>query len=42
MAGGEFKQLIEWMKINEAKGTALDYVYHPKFEGVPERFVRFK
>jgi hypothetical protein len=30
------------MKINEAKGTALDYVYHPKFEGVPERFVRFK
>jgi len=42
LAGGEFKQLIEWMKINEAKGTALDYIYHPKFEGVPERFVRFK
>jgi predicted butyrate kinase (DUF1464 family) len=42
LAGGEFKQLIEWMKINKAKGTALDYIYHPKFEGVPERFVRFK
>ncbi len=42
LAGGTFKQLIEWMKINEAKGTALDYIYHPKFQGVPERFVRFK
>lgn len=42
LAGGTFKELIEWMKINEAKGTALDYIHHPKFEGVPERFVRFK
>ncbi|MBE0517449.1 MAG: DUF1464 family protein [Methanophagales archaeon] len=42
LAGGVFKELIEWMKINEAKGTALDYIYHPKFKGVPERFVRFK
>ena len=42
LAGGTFKQLIEWMKINEAKGTALDYIHHPKFEGVPQRFVRFK
>ncbi|MHC1623853.1 MAG: DUF1464 family protein [Candidatus Methanospirareceae archaeon] len=42
LAGGTFKQLIEWMRINEAHGTALDYIYHPKFGGVPERFVRFK
>ena len=42
LAGGVFKELIEWMRINEAKGTALDYIYHPKFKGVPERFVRFK
>ena len=31
LAGGKFKNLIEWMKIKEAKGTALDYIYHPKF-----------
>ncbi len=30
LAGGPFKELIEWMKIKEAKGTALDYIYHPK------------
>jgi len=30
------------MRINEAKGTALDYVYHPKFKRVGERFVKFK
>jgi len=42
LAGGKFKQLIEWMKINEATGTALDYIYHPKFMCVPQRFVRFK
>jgi predicted butyrate kinase (DUF1464 family) len=42
LAGGVFKELIEWMKIREAHGTALDYIHHPKFKGVPERFVRFK
>ena len=31
LAGGVFKELVEWMKIKEAKGTALDYIYHPKF-----------
>lgn len=31
LAGGKFKELIEWMKIREAKGTALDHIYHPKF-----------
>jgi predicted butyrate kinase (DUF1464 family) len=42
LAGGKFKKLIEWMQIHEAKGTALEYIHHPKFEGVPQRFVRFK
>jgi len=42
LAGGKFKELIEWMRIKEAKGTALDYIHHPKFKGVPERFVQFK
>ena len=42
LAGGKFKELIEWMRIKEAKGTALDYIHHPKFKGVPARFVQFK
>jgi len=42
LVGGEFRDLIEWMGIHEARGTALDYIHHPKFKGVPERFVRFK
>jgi predicted butyrate kinase (DUF1464 family) len=42
LAGGVFKELIEWMKIREAHGTALDYIHHPKFKGVPARFVKFK
>jgi len=31
LAKGKFSKLIEWMKIKEAKGTCLDYIYHPKF-----------
>ena len=31
LAGGKYEKLIEWMKIREAKGTALDHIYHPKF-----------
>jgi predicted butyrate kinase (DUF1464 family) len=42
LAGGKFKKLIEWMQINEARGTALEYIHHPKFAGVPQRFVKFK
>ena len=42
LAGGKFKELVEWMRISEARGTVLDYVYHPKFERVRERFVKFK
>jgi hypothetical protein len=30
------------MRINEAERAALDYVYHPKFKEVKERFVKFK
>ena len=30
LTGGKFAELIEWMKVREAKGTALDYIYHPK------------
>jgi predicted butyrate kinase (DUF1464 family) len=33
LAGGEYAELIEWMRIKEAKGTALDYVYHRKGRG---------
>ena len=42
LAGGTFKQLIAWMQLTKAKGTALEYIYHPKFRDVPARFVRFK
>ena len=41
LAGGTFKELIAWMKINEAHGTAMDYISHPKFDDVPQRFVRY-
>ena len=30
IAGGKFKELVEWMRIKEASGTALDYIFHPK------------
>ncbi|RLF21167.1 MAG: DUF1464 domain-containing protein [Thermoprotei archaeon] len=30
LAGGRFKELVKWMRIPEAKGTALDYIVHPK------------
>ncbi|MCS7139362.1 MAG: DUF1464 family protein [Candidatus Nezhaarchaeota archaeon] len=30
LAGGVFKKLIEWMRIPEASGTSLDYIFHPK------------
>ncbi|RLF10228.1 MAG: DUF1464 domain-containing protein [Thermoprotei archaeon] len=30
IANGKFKDLIEWMQIKEASGTALDYIFHPK------------
>ncbi len=30
IAGGKYKELIQWMKIREAKGSAMDYIFHPK------------
>ena len=42
LAGGRFRELVEWMRIREARGTALDHLYHPKAEGIKKRFVRFK
>lgn len=42
IAGGKFQRLIDWMKIKEAKGTAMDYIFHPKFTGFRERLVPFK
>lgn len=30
LAGGVYADLIEWMKIADAEGTALDHLYHPK------------
>jgi predicted butyrate kinase (DUF1464 family) len=42
LAGGPFRDLVEWMRIAEAEGTAMDYVYHPKFTGFRDRLVPFK
>jgi len=42
IAGGKFQNLIDWMKIKEAKGTSMDYIYHPKFKGFREKLVPFK
>jgi len=42
VAGGRFKGLIDWMRIKEAKGTAMDHIFHPKFTGFRERLVPFK
>lgn len=30
LAGGKFSELVDWVEIKKARGTALDYVYHPK------------
>jgi predicted butyrate kinase (DUF1464 family) len=42
LAGGRFRELVEWMGIREARGTALDHLYHPKARGMGRGFVRFK
>ena len=36
LAGGRYAELIKWMKVREAKGTALDYIYHPKGKSLLE------
>jgi predicted butyrate kinase (DUF1464 family) len=40
VAGGFFRGLINHMRVTEAKGSALDYVKHPKFD--KRKLVRFK
>lgn len=30
LASGRYVELVEWLRIKYAKGTALDYIYHPK------------
>jgi predicted butyrate kinase (DUF1464 family) len=42
IAGGVFQRLIHWMKIKDAKGTAMDYIFHPKFRGFRDKLVQFK
>lgn len=37
IAGGIFKELIEYMKIKDAKGTVMDWVYHPRLLKAKER-----
>lgn len=40
LAGGKFADLVNWMEIKKAKGTALDYLYHPKGKSVKEKLER--
>jgi predicted butyrate kinase (DUF1464 family) len=37
LAGGRFADLVDWMEIKKAKGTALDYLYHPRGKSVREK-----
>lgn len=40
IAGGFFKKLVEHMKILEARGTTMDYAYHPRLRGARQRVYR--
>ncbi|OKY77898.1 MAG: putative butyrate kinase [Candidatus Methanohalarchaeum thermophilum] len=42
LTGGHFSDLIEHMKIPEASGTSLDYLYHPKAQKIEDKLVSFK
>ncbi|MFQ6129479.1 MAG: DUF1464 family protein [Candidatus Hadarchaeaceae archaeon] len=37
LAGGKFAELIEWMDIKNAKGTALDHIHHPKGKSIKQK-----
>ncbi|KXB07425.1 hypothetical protein AKJ52_00320 [candidate division MSBL1 archaeon SCGC-AAA382C18] len=37
LMGGEFSKLIDCARIEDAKGTALDYLYHPKGKSIKEK-----
>jgi predicted butyrate kinase (DUF1464 family) len=38
LMGGKFSNLIDWMEIKNAKGTALDYLHHPRGKRVRKKF----
>lgn len=40
LAGGRFKELVEHMRIREARGTVLDWVFHPRLKEAKERLRR--
>ncbi len=40
VAGGEFRDLIKHMRIPDARGTVLDWVYHPRVKEAKERLRR--
>lgn len=40
LAGGEYSELVKHLKINEASGTALDYVLHPTGKKAVEQMKR--
>ena len=42
LAGGRFADLVRWMRIPEASGTALDYLYHPKARRLKQMLDRWR
>lgn len=42
LGGGIFRKLVDWMRIKEAKGTVLDYVFHEKIGPVKRLFEESK
>lgn len=38
LAGGQYKELVDIMKIKEAKGTSLDYILLPEIKGLREEY----
>lgn len=42
LAKGKYEKLIEHMKIEQAEGTSIDYIYHPKALKAKENLVNFK
>ncbi len=37
LAGGYFEELVKHLRIPEARGTVLDYIYHPRIVGARRR-----
>ncbi len=42
LVGGVYKDVVNHLKIKEAKGTSLDYIRHPKFEVLKKKLPKFK